>query len=147
MADTDVKQLRVHQREAYDAAVRTLSRRPRATIVSATGTGKTITAIRIAEHFAGPGHILVVVPSLNLVSQTAWHWRADSRITRMLAVCTLKPATVSPSGGMLTATTDPAGIARTLAAFPGPGVVFATYQSLKAITHAHQRHRLPRGRS
>ncbi|MFE9769556.1 Helicase associated domain protein [Streptomyces sp. NPDC005808] len=143
MADRGVKQLRVHQREAYDAAVRALSRMPRATIVSATGTGKTITAIRIAEHFAGPGHILVVVPSLNLVSQTAWHWHADSRITRMLAVCTLKPAMVRLSGDRLTATTDPARLARTLAAFPGPGVVFATYQSLKAIARAHQHYQLP----
>ncbi|MFI8242591.1 Helicase associated domain protein [Streptomyces sp. NPDC085866] len=143
MAESGVKQLRVHQREAYDAAVRALSRMPRATIISATGTGKTITAIRIAEHFAGPGHILVVVPSLNLISQTAWHWHADSHITRMLAVCTLKPTTVSFSGDRLAATTDPARIARTLAAFPGPGVVFTTYQSLPAITRAHRHYRLP----
>ncbi|MFJ9154125.1 Helicase associated domain protein [Streptomyces sp. NPDC102270] len=143
MADRGVKQLRVHQREAYDAAVRALSRMPRATIISATGTGKTITAIRIAEHFAGPGHILVVVPSLNLISQTAWHWHADSHITRMLAVCTLKPTTVSLSGDRLTATTDPARLARTLAAFPGPGVVFTTYQSLKVIARAHRLYQLP----
>ncbi|ANP52012.1 superfamily II DNA or RNA helicase [Streptomyces griseochromogenes] len=143
MAESGVKQLRVHQREAYDAAVRALSRMPRATIISATGTGKTITAIRIAEHFAGPGHILVVVPSLNLISQTAWHWHADSHITRMLAVCTLKPTMVSFSGDRLTATTDPAHIASTLAAFPGPGVVFTTYQSLPAIARAHRHYRLP----
>lgn len=144
MADRGAKQLRVHQREAYDAAVRALSRMPRATIISATGTGKTITAIRVAEHFAGPGHILVVVPSLNLISQTAWHWHADSHITRKLAVCTLKPTTVSFSGDRLTTTTDPARIARTLAACPGPAVVFTTYQSLPAIARAHRHYRLPR---
>ncbi|SEE34751.1 DEAD/DEAH box helicase [Streptomyces sp. KS_5] len=143
MAETDVKQLRVHQREAYDAAVRALSRMPRATIISATGTGKTITAIRIAEHFVGQGHILVVVPSLSLVGQTAWHWHTDSHIARMLAVCTLKPITVSSSGHRLPATTDPARIARTLAASSGPAVVFTTYQSLPAIARAHQHHRLP----
>lgn len=143
MAEARVKQLRVHQREAYDAAVRALSRMPRATIISATGTGKTITAIRIAEHFAGQGNILVVVPSLNLIGQTARHWHADSRITRMLAVCTLKGATVSFAGVRLTATTDPARIVRTLAASSGPAVVFATYQSLPAIVRAHRHHRLP----
>ncbi|WP_079087410.1 DEAD/DEAH box helicase [Streptomyces scabiei] len=143
MAEVPVKQLRVHQREAYDAAVRALSRMPRATIISATGTGKTITAIRIAEHFAGQGHILVVVPSLSLVGQTAWHWHADSRIARMLAVCTLKPTTVSFSGDRLRATTDPARIARTLAASSGPAVVFTTYQSLPAIARAHEYYQLP----
>ncbi|MFJ3981330.1 DEAD/DEAH box helicase [Streptomyces fungicidicus] len=143
MAEAHVKQLRVHQREAYDAAVRALSRMPRATIISATGTGKTITAIRIAEHFTGQGNILVVVPSLNLVGQTAWHWHADSRISHMLAVCTLKGATVSFAGDRLTATTDPAHIVRTLAASSGPAVVFATYQSLPAIVRAHRHYRLP----
>ncbi|WP_405417655.1 Helicase associated domain protein [Streptomyces microflavus] len=143
MAEAGAKHLRVHQREAYDAAVRALSRRPRATIISATGTGKTITAIRIAEHFAGQGNILVVVPSLNLVAQTAWHWHADSHIARTLAVCTLKEATVNRSGNRLTATTDPARIARTLAASFGPAVVFTTYQSLPAIVRAHRHHQLP----
>ncbi|MFJ9011499.1 Helicase associated domain protein [Streptomyces canus] len=143
MAEARVKQLRVHQREAYDAAVRALSRMPRATIISATGTGKTITAIRIAEHFAGQGNILVVVPSLNLVGQTAWHWHTDSRIARMLAVCTLKDARVSLAGDRLTATTEPARIVRTLAASSGPAVVFTTYQSLPAIARAHRHHRLP----
>ncbi|WP_309030229.1 DEAD/DEAH box helicase [Streptomyces alfalfae] len=143
MAKNGIKQLRAHQREAYNAAVRALDRRPRATIVSATGTGKTITAIRIAEHFAGPGHILVVVPSLNLISQTAWHWCSDSRISDMLGVGTLKPTPVNVSGDRLLSTTDPARIAQTLDRFAGPGVVFATYQSLKAITRAHRHHRLP----
>ncbi|MGW1878803.1 Helicase associated domain protein [Streptomyces sp. NPDC001975] len=143
MAEARVKQLRVHQREAYNAAVRALSRMPRATVISATGTGKTITAIRIAERFVRQGNILVVVPSLNLVGQTAWHWHADSRIARMLAVCTLKPTTVSLSGDRLTATTDPARIARTLAASRGPAVVFTTYQSLPVIARAHRHHRLP----
>ncbi|MHB9856599.1 Helicase associated domain protein [Streptomyces krungchingensis] len=143
MAGQGVKQLRVHQQEAYDAAVRALSRMPRATIISATGTGKTITAIRIAEHFAGSGHILVVVPSLNLISQTAWNWHADSSITRMLAVCTLKTNTVSFSGDRLATTTDSAHLARTLAARPGSAVVFTTYHSLGVIARAHRYHRLP----
>jgi Predicted helicase len=123
--------------------VRALSRMPRATIISATGTGKTITAIRIAEHFARQGNILVVVPSLSLVGQTASHWHAGSRIARMLAVCTLKPTTVSRSGDRLRATTDPARIARTLTASSGPAVVFTTYQSLHAIARAHEYYQLP----
>ncbi|MGA5444296.1 Helicase associated domain protein [Streptomyces griseoincarnatus] len=143
MADTGVKQLRPHQRQAYKAAVRALALRPRATIVSATGTGKTITAIRIAERFAGTGHILVVVPSLNLISQTAWHWCADSRISDMLGVGTLRPTPVNSSGDRLLSTTDPARIAHTLDRFKGSGVVFATYQSLKVLTRAHRHHQLP----
>ncbi|QIY53195.1 DEAD/DEAH box helicase family protein [Streptomyces sp. RPA4-5] len=62
MQKNGAKQLRAHQREAFNAATRALKHLPRATVISATGTGKTITAIRIAEHFADSGNVLVVVP-------------------------------------------------------------------------------------
>ncbi|MFI0162716.1 Helicase associated domain protein [Streptomyces albidoflavus] len=143
MAKAGAQKLRAHQRQAYTAAVRILTHSPRATIVSATGTGKTITAIRIAEHFAGPRHVLVVVPSLNLISQTASHWHANSDISDRLGVGTLQPTPLGFSGDRLFSTTDPAHIARTLARFEGPGVVFATYQSLNVLTRAHRHHQLP----
>ncbi|MFF9077210.1 DEAD/DEAH box helicase family protein [Streptomyces sp. NPDC014735] len=82
-------QLRKHQREAFQAAVRGLTHLPRVTVISATGTGKTYTAMRIGEHFAPQGNILIVVPSLNLISQTADHWDRRSTVGNLLGVCSL----------------------------------------------------------
>ncbi|MGI5262257.1 DEAD/DEAH box helicase family protein [Streptomyces angustmyceticus] len=85
-------QLRDHQRDAFRAAARSLAHMPRVTVISATGSGKTLTAMRVGEHVANDGNILVVVPSLNLISQTAAHWARDSVVENMLGVCSLTPA-------------------------------------------------------
>ncbi|MBT2529934.1 Helicase associated domain protein [Streptomyces sp. ISL-99] len=134
-------QLRDHQREAFKAAVRSLAHMPRVTVVSATGSGKTITAMRIAEHFASRGNILVVVPSLNLVSQTAGHWARYSVIENMLGVCSLSPAQTGTV--RLPLTTNARRIAELVAGNTGPTVVFTTYSSLPALTRAHKKYRLP----
>ncbi|MFB6674429.1 Helicase associated domain protein [Streptomyces sp. NPDC056390] len=137
------KVLRDHQLQAFRAAVRALGHMPRATVVSATGTGKTITGIRVAEHFSSQGNILVVVPSLNLVSQTAAHWAQDSIIDDMLGVCSLTPAQTRGSQVRLPMTTNARRIADLVASADGPTVVFTTYSSLPAITRAHKKYRLP----
>ncbi|MET8646458.1 Helicase associated domain protein [Streptomyces sp. NPDC004675] len=140
---TNPKQLRTHQREAFQAAVRALTHMPRATVVSATGTGKTLTAIRVAEHFASHGNILVVVPSLNLITQTAGHWARDSLIKNMLGVCSLDPPQLPFLRVALPTTTKAPRIAKLIATNTGPTVVFTTYSSLPAITNAHRKYRLP----
>ncbi|MEW2435937.1 Helicase associated domain protein [Streptomyces caniferus] len=129
-------QLRAHQREAFTAAVRGLTHMSRATVVSATGTGKTITAMRIAENFANQGNILVVVPSLNLISQTAAHWARHSTVVNMLGVCSKTPAG-------LPLTTNARRITELVARNTGPTVVFTTYSSLPALTRAHKKYGLP----
>jgi superfamily II DNA or RNA helicase len=131
------KQLRPHQQEAYTAAVTTLGRRQRATVISATGSGKTLTAIRIAEHFAHHGSILVVVPSRALVEQTAARWREDSHLPPPLGVCSL-------TSDVMATTTSPGRIAAHLTSHDGGGVVITTYSSLPAIAKAHTAHNLPR---
>ncbi|WP_318205850.1 DEAD/DEAH box helicase [Streptomyces sp. SCL15-4] len=135
-------QMRDHQREAFKAAVRGLTHMPRVTVISATGSGKTLTAMRVGEHFADRGNILVVVPSLNLISQTASHWARHSIVENMLGVCSLPPAQAATV--RLPLTTDARRIAQLVAANTGPTVVFATYASLPALTRAHKKHRLPR---
>lgn len=135
-------QLRDHQREAFTAAVRGLKHLQRVTVVSATGSGKTLTAMRTAEHFANPGNVLVVVPSLNLISQTADHWARHSLIKNMLGVCSLSPAQAGTLS--LPMTTNARTIAQLVAHNTGPTVVFTTYSSLPALTRAHKKHRLPR---
>ena len=99
----------------------------RATIVSATGSGKTILAAACAlESFAG-GRILVTVPTLDLLVQTAQAWRAVGHRAPMVAVCSLENDPVLNSLGVRT-TTNPIQLA--LWAGSGPVVVFATYASL-----------------
>jgi superfamily II DNA or RNA helicase len=95
--------------------------------VSATGSGKTITAAACAlECFPG-GRILVTVPTLDLLVQTAQAWRLMGHRAPMVAVCSLENDPVLNSLGVRT-TTNPIQLA--LWAGSGPVVVFATYASL-----------------
>ncbi|MEU4733187.1 Helicase associated domain protein [Streptomyces sp. NPDC023588] len=99
----------------------------RGTIVSATGSGKTITAAASAlECFPG-GRILVTVPTLDLLAQTAQAWRLVGHRAPMVAVCSLENDPVLNELGVRT-TTNPIQLA--LWAGSGPVVVFATYASL-----------------
>lgn len=99
----------------------------RATIVSATGSGKTITAAACALESFAQGRILVTVPTLDLLAQTAQAWRAVGHRAPMVAVCSLENDAVLNSLGVRT-TTNPIQLA--LWAGHGPVVVFATYASL-----------------
>ncbi|MER6640571.1 Helicase associated domain protein [Streptomyces microflavus] len=99
----------------------------RGTIVSATGSGKTIMAAASAlECFPG-GRILVTVPTLDLLAQTAQAWRDVGHKAPMIAVCSLDNDPVLGSLGVRT-TTNPIQLA--LWAGTGPVVVLATYASL-----------------
>ncbi|CQR59302.1 putative helicase (plasmid) [Streptomyces leeuwenhoekii] len=99
----------------------------RATIVSATGSGKTITAAACALESFADGRILVTVPTLDLLVQTAQAWRLVGHRAPMVAVCSLENDPVLNSLGVRT-TTNPIQLA--LWAGSGPVVVFATYASL-----------------
>ncbi|MBQ0997452.1 DEAD/DEAH box helicase [Streptomyces sp. RK62] len=99
----------------------------RGTIVSATGSGKTITAAACALECFPSGRILVTVPTLDLLVQTAQAWRTVGHRSPMVAVCSLENDPVFNSLGVRT-TTNPIQLA--LWAGSGPVVVFATYASL-----------------
>ncbi|MFH9009578.1 Helicase associated domain protein [Streptomyces afghaniensis] len=99
----------------------------RATVVSATGSGKTITAAWTAlECFKG-GRILVMVPTLDLLVQTAQAWRRVGHNGPMVGVCSLEKDDVLEQLGVRTTTN---AIQLALWAGHGPVVVFATYASL-----------------
>jgi superfamily II DNA or RNA helicase len=99
----------------------------RGTIVSATGSGKTITAAACALECFRDGRVLVTVPTLDLLVQTAQAWRLVGHRVPMVAVCSLENDPVLKSLGVRT-TTNPIQLA--LWAGAGPVVVFATYASL-----------------
>ncbi|MFJ4153055.1 Helicase associated domain protein [Streptomyces galbus] len=99
----------------------------RATIVSATGSGKTITAAACALECFPSGRILVTVPTLDLLVQTAQAWRLVGHRAPMVAVCSLENDPVLNALGVRTTTN---AIQLALWAGSGPAVVFATYASL-----------------
>ncbi|MEV8628545.1 Helicase associated domain protein [Streptomyces sp. NPDC051079] len=81
--------LRPDQDRGLRAAVRHL-RRPntRALYVAATGTGKTLVSIRVADELAAR-LVLVVVPTLDLAAQTALAWRRDGHLEHMVIVSSM----------------------------------------------------------
>ncbi|MEU3408907.1 Helicase associated domain protein [Streptomyces sp. NPDC006670] len=133
MSAIQLKEHQVDQRSAFRRWVGFPARSSvppqgaRGTIVSATGSGKTITAAASAlESFPG-GRILVTVPTLDLLAQTAQAWRLVGHRAPMIAVCSLENDPVLNELGVRT-TTNPIQLA--LWAASGPVVVFATYASL-----------------
>ena len=99
----------------------------RGTIVSATGSGKTITAAACALECFPSGRILVTVPTLDLLVQTAQAWRLVGHRAPMVGVCSLESDPVLNELGVRT-TTNPIQLA--LWARSQRVVVFATYASL-----------------
>ncbi|MFF8433549.1 DEAD/DEAH box helicase [Streptomyces bacillaris] len=80
---------RPDQNAAIDAAVRHLKHPgSRGHIVSACGTGKTLIALRSAEAL-DTYHLLVAVPSWDLIAQWAAAARADGRTEELMAVSSL----------------------------------------------------------
>ncbi|OKJ45920.1 helicase, partial [Streptomyces sp. CB02009] len=95
--------------------------------VSATGSGKTITTAASALECFPDGRILVMVPTLDLIVQSAQSWRRVGHREPMVAVCSVNKDEVLEQLGVRT-TTNPIQLA--LWAGSGPVVVFATYASL-----------------
>jgi len=82
--------LRPHQQDALNNVVKGLQETgSRGKLIMACGTGKTLTALRIAEQMVGNGgRVLYLVPSLALMSQTIHAWTIDAKLTlRAFAIC------------------------------------------------------------
>ncbi|MFI5635392.1 DEAD/DEAH box helicase family protein [Streptomyces sp. NPDC051664] len=97
-ASMEKKSLRPHQREAVDAVIRALEfparslvpeRGLRTQVIMATGSGKTLVAVRSAQELRA-GRVLVLVPSLDLLAQTEGAWREGGRTGPMIGVPSLQ---------------------------------------------------------
>ncbi|MGW0008057.1 DEAD/DEAH box helicase family protein, partial [Nocardia grenadensis] len=131
---------RPHQIEAVDAAVRGLEGpvHPggnRGLLVSATGTGKTLIAAEAARRLAPAGGTLVLVPTLDLLTQTVTAWRSFGHDEPMLAVCSLEGDDALGAAGVRATTSGPS--LALWAQRHSRYTVFATYASLGAVIHAH----------
>ena len=160
------KQLRPHQRNALTHVMEGFAEAERGKMIMACGTGKTFTALKIAEQFAAGskpwekspvtnGMVLFLVPSIALLSQTLFEWTAETEQgIHCFAVCS-DTAVGKQAGDMedirlhdlpFPATTDARKLAMQLAAFAGKKpltVVFSTYQSIQAISDAQKKHGAP----
>ncbi|MFV2118834.1 Helicase associated domain protein [Streptomyces sp. Act-28] len=133
--------MRGHQIEAVDAIVRGFDVPPggipvnglRGQVISACGTGKTITAAFAAREMFPAGRILVLVPTLDLLTQTVREWRRVGHSGPAVAVCSLQD---DPELWTLKvrATTNPVQLA--LWHGWGPVVIFGTYASLPVLAEA-----------
>lgn len=72
------KRPRPHQVDALKAVKDGLATADRGKVLMACGSGKTYTALKIAEELAGAGKwVLFLVPSLSLMSQSIREWTID----------------------------------------------------------------------
>ncbi|MEU9044598.1 MULTISPECIES: DEAD/DEAH box helicase family protein [unclassified Kitasatospora] len=118
-------------------------------MVAATGSGKTLIAAGCARRLAARGRVLVLVPTIELLEQTAEAWSLKGgRRGLAVAACSREEALESAeAGGRVHAqvTTKAPRIADLVAAArPGdPVTVYATYASLERIVQAHGECGLP----
>ena len=152
------KELRPHQDTAITRTLKGLQKDDRGQLIMACGTGKTFTAIRLAEKFAeqngGHARVLFMVPSLALMSQSISEFSNEIEGPfHAYAVCSdSKVGREKKRGGanadladlrvedlQLPATTDGAELAAAMNANPldeGLEVVFSTYHSIDAVSEA-----------
>jgi predicted helicase len=152
------KALRPHQSDALEAVRAGLAEADRGKMIMACGTGKTFTGLKIAESMGGPGRtVLVLVPSLALMSQTIREWTIDAAIPlRSYAVCSDSQvgrrrrdasdvAEIDLHDLDYPATNHPAKLA-SKASHPAADrmtVVFSTYQSIQVLSDAQKLHGFP----
>lgn len=140
---------REYQLEAIAAAHEHFQNHSRGQLIMACGTGKTFTALKIAEDLTDQrGTILFLVPSLSLLSQTLDAWTADAQ-KPLNYICVCSDETVANNledvilevNLPVTVTNDPAEISARVKNFRQQNpdrmtVVFSTYQSLDKIVDA-----------
>jgi len=141
---------RPHQASAIQDVIDGFSRGERGQLVMACGTGKTLTALFVAERAAAK-RTLVLLPSLSLLAQTLQEWTANAaKPFAYLPVCSDETVHADPDSAISTTselgfpvTTDPGEITTFLRLPETDLVVFATYQSSPRIAEAFKLSAVP----
>ncbi|PQM53743.1 damage-inducible protein [Mycolicibacter virginiensis] len=123
----------------------------RGKLIMACGTGKTFTALKIAERTAaengGSARILFAVPSISLLSQTLREWTAQTRLDlRAFAVCSDTKVSraaedINVYDVAIPVTTNATKLVSEMdhrKRAKGLTVVFTTYQSLPVVADAQK---------
>ncbi len=134
--------LKDHQQEAFDDVINGFKKHDRGKLIMACGTGKTFTALKIAEKIAGTeGRVLYLVPSISLLSQAMREWSEQRGVPHSyVGICSDTRAGDTTEDSSIQelkipVTTDPSEIASALHKQDTGKmtVVFCTYQSLPLI--------------
>jgi predicted helicase len=134
----------ITQREAIEAAISHYGQYKRGQLILPCGAGKTLASIWISEKLGGK-NILIMVPSLSLLSQTLREWAINASIPfRYLCVCsdtTVDFGNDSPIENIydmdVPVTTEYEAIRDFLADKTSrTSIVFSTYQSSKVLSEA-----------
>ena len=137
--------LKDHQEKAFNDVLNGFKKDDRGKLIMACGTGKTFTALRIAEQVAGiAGRVLYLVPSISLLSQAMKEWSEQRGIDHSyIGICSdTRAGQTSEDTSILElkipVTTEPSLISHTL---QNPDsdkmtVVFCTYHSLPLVEKA-----------
>jgi predicted helicase len=137
--------LRDHQVVAVEKVRAGFGESDRGKLIMACGTGKTFTALRIAEEHAGAGKsVLFLAPSIALIAQSLKEWTAECEMPiRPFAVCsdvtagkTLEGENATPHDLVVPPTTDPVALVEAgVNQLPSDEmtVVFSTYQSIGVV--------------
>lgn len=150
----DKKQLRTHQHDAVEKALAGFEAHDRGKLIMACGTGKTFTALKIAERVAereGHARILFLVPSLALMSQSLKEWSDETSLPmHAYAVCSDTKVGRQKNSDLtdvalhdlqIPATTDGQTLVTAMGSHEldeGMTVVFSTYQSIEAVSLAQK---------
>lgn len=143
--------LRPHQKDAIAKIQDGFGSHDRGQWISACGTGKTFTSLKLAEQRCADngGHltVLFLAPSISLVSQTLREWMAQSQTDiRPFVVCSDSKASRQAEDitthDIPLPTTDAARLAELMAGGGRRGkqmtVVFSTYQSIDVVARAQK---------
>jgi predicted helicase len=151
-ARMEPKTLLAHQKEAVDAFHSYFKERERGKLILPCGTGKTLTALKIAEKETnGSGLVLFLAPSISLIGQTLREWSAET-VCHLYPICVCSDASVSKKYSETTddgyfnkvenlalpASTSAKEIVDLLRrSEPNQlKVIFSTYHSIKAVSEA-----------
>ncbi|WP_342373079.1 DEAD/DEAH box helicase family protein [Propioniciclava soli] len=143
--------LRPHQKEALTAIHDGFTTHDRGQWISACGTGKTFTSLKLAEQMCadngGSLRVLFLAPSIALVSQTLREWMAQTQTTiRPFVVCSdtkaSKAAEDISTHDIPLPTTNATRLVHEMSQVGLRGrqmtVVFSTYQSIDVVAQAQQ---------
>ena len=140
----DQKRLRPHQVSAVQDVIHGFKGTSRGKLIMACGTGKTLTALHIAERQVGVGGIILyVVPSISLILQSMREWSDNANIIHnYMAVCSDKSTGEDGSITELESpvSTDYSTLRPYILSRPKSAmtVIFSTYHSLDVIKQAAQ---------
>jgi len=139
------KTVREHQKTALKAVIAGFKTADRGKLIMACGTGKTYTALKIAEQLVpADGRVLFLVPSISLISQTLREWTAEAeKPLHTFIVCSDSKAgkkseneDIGTHDLAFPATTNSGKLARQINSFADKKrltVIFSTYHSVAVV--------------